>query len=378
MTEPLGLYFHIPFCRSRCRYCGFYSTAAAPGDRFVTALLMEMERYGRDMEGRLVDTVYLGGGTPSLLSESQLARIMGGVFRYFHVADGAEITMEMNPCDMTDAYLYHAGTLGINRLSVGVQAKQDRLLSAIGRLHSADEAERAVRRAFRMGFHNISADLMYELPGQSISDFETSLRWAMHLPITHLSVYSLILEEGTPFFQMDAEGRLPRPSEKESWAMYQAMCRIPRHYGFTRYEISSFARNGFVSRHNCKYWQLAPYIGMGPAACSRMGRKRWKNLPGTRRYERALLMGEPAPGDVEALTEAEEMEEYCFLNLRMAEGIRLSEFQKRYGSALDVWYGEETAELLERGLLKEDGGRLFLTSRGMALGNYVFEKFLRT
>lgn len=377
MTDALGLYIHIPYCRSRCAYCGFYSAAAVPTDNYVEALLREMAQESVRYAMK-VDTVYLGGGTPSALTAAQLARLMDGVRRYFAVERDAEITMEMNPCDMTGEYLAAARDLGVNRLSVGVQSHDDRLLRAIGRRHTAAEAEAAVRRAFRIGFRNISIDLMYELPGQTAEDFARSLRWAMHLPVQHLSIYSLILEEGTQMEQLARRGALPRPTEEESWAMYQAMCRIPPHYGFERYEISSFARRGFRSRHNEKYWRLDPYLGLGPAACSRIGRARWQVLPGTHRYIHALLSGGEAPSEREELTEAEEMEEYCFLHLRMREGILRADFAARYGASIETWYGEELRRLKEEKLLRDEDGRLALTARGAALGNTVFEAFLRS
>lgn len=378
MTEPLGLYFHIPFCQVRCRYCGFYTASAVPDFRFIEAMLAEMKAYSRDFGTRPCDTVYFGGGTPSMLTAMQLEALIDGVRSYFHIEPGAEITMEMNPGDMTEGYLAAVGRAGVNRISVGVQARQDRLLRLIGRRHTAKEAESAVKRAYRLGFHNISIDLMYELPTQTVKDFEDSLLWAMHLPVSHLSIYSLILEDGTPFAQLAERGQLPRPTETDSWAMYQAMCRIPPHYGFERYEISSFARHGKESRHNRKYWRLDPYLGMGPSACSRIGHERWKDLPGTRRYIRALLSGEPVPKEIEHLKEEEEMEEYCFLHLRMTEGIPLSDFQTRYGAPITAWYGKKIDLLIKEGLLEKSTDRLALTKHGMALGNLVFEEFLRT
>lgn len=377
MTDTLGLYLHIPYCRSRCAYCGFYSNAQLPPDAFVEALLAEMKQKSPRFR-QTVDTVYLGGGTPSALTADQLGRLFTGVRAFFRVADDAEITMEMNPCDMTEAYLAAARSFGVNRLSVGVQSRDDRLLRAIGRRHTASEAERAVKRAYRMGFHNISVDLMYELPGQSPRDFERALLWAVHLPVQHLSVYSLILEEGTLLAQRAEQGRLPRPTEEESWAMYQAMCRIPPHYGFERYEISSFARPGFASRHNTKYWRLDEYLGLGPAACSRIGRERWQVLPGTRRYIRELLAGREAPMERTVLSEAEEMEEYCFLHLRQRGGISREDFVRRYGAPVERWYEEALTTLKKENLLAEADGHIFLTYRGAALGNTVFEAFLRS
>ncbi len=376
MTD-LGIYIHIPFCRSRCDYCGFYSIGRKPSDRFVQALAKEIEIKAPTFADRTVDTVYLGGGTPSSLSEAQLAEIFSALCENFSISKDAEITMEMNPCDMNDSYLSSARALGVNRLSVGVQSHDDRLLRAIGRLHTAKEAERAVKRAYRLGFHNISVDLMYELPGQNVSDFEKSIRWALHLPVNHMSIYSLILEEGTRMAQLAEKGRLPRPTEEESWAMYQAMCRLLPHYGMERYEISSFARRGYRSRHNQKYWELSDYLGLGPAACSRIGRERRENLPGVRLYEKELLSGNLPHEEIEKLSEAEEMEEYCFLHLRMKEGIPLADFQNRYGKDIRHWYGEVIDNLLQKKLLRERDNHLFLTYRGAALGNYVFGEFLR-
>lgn len=376
MTD-LGIYIHIPFCRSRCDYCGFYSVGRKPSDRFVLALQKEIERKAPAFANRLCDTVYFGGGTPSSLSASQLGDIFATLRGNFHISKDAEITMEMNPCDMSEAYLRAAKALGVNRLSVGIQSHDDRLLRAIGRLHTAAEARAAVKRAYRLGFHNISVDLMYELPGQSVEDFEKSVRWAMHLPITHMSVYSLILEEGTRMAQLAERGRLPRPTEEESWAMYQAMCRLLPHYGMERYEISSFARKGFRSRHNQKYWELADYIGFGPAACSRIGHERRENLPGVGLYEKELLLGNLPHEEVEKLTEKEEMEEYCFLHLRKKEGIPLEDFRRRYGKELSYWYGDALKMLKARKLISETDGHIALTYKGAALGNFVFEQFLR-
>lgn len=376
MTD-LGLYIHIPFCRSRCSYCGFYSVGRKPDDRFVSALLEEMKSRAPSFQNRLCDTLYLGGGTPSFLSIRQLSAIMKGIRSCFHFSENPEITMEMNPCDMTDSYLSAARELGINRISIGVQSHDDRLLKAIGRLHTASEAEKAIRRAYAAGFHNMSIDLMYELPRQTVEDFRKSLLWAVHLPVNHVSVYSLILEEGTRFTQLAARGLLPRPTEEESWAMYQDMCRILPHYGLERYEISSFARKGFRSRHNRKYWELSDYLGMGPGASSRIGRTRFTVTPGVNLYEKEWLSGGRPPEETEHLSEKDEMEEYCFLHLRMKEGIPLEDFGNRYGQPLSYWYKKQVALLKKQKLLKEDKGHLFLTYHGAALGNYVFEQFLR-
>ena len=342
----------------------------------MEALQKEIEKKSLSFQDRLCDTVYLGGGTPSSLSGKQLADVLQTLRQHFSISTNAEITMEMNPCDMSESYLKNAYALGINRISVGVQSHDDRLLQKIGRLHTAKEAEQAVKRAYRIGFHNISIDLMYELPGQTVSDFEKSIRWAVHLPVNHMSVYSLILEEGTRFSQLAEQGKLPRPTEEESWAMYQAMCRMLPHYGLERYEISSFARKGYRSRHNQKYWELDDYLGLGPAAASRIGHCRMENTPGVRLYEKELLSGHMPLEEREELSIKDEMEEYCFLHLRMKEGIPLADFEKRYGKPIFFWYQEAIHMLKKRGMLKEEAGYLFLTYHGAAMGNFVFEQFI--
>ena len=342
----------------------------------MEALQKEIEKKSLSFQDRLCDTVYLGGGTPSSLSGKQLADVLQTLRQHFSISTNAEITMEMNPCDMSESYLKNAYALGINRISVGVQSHDDRLLQKIGRLHTAKEAEQAVKRAYRIGFHNISIDLMYELPGQTVSDFEKSIRWAVHLPVNHMSIYSLILEEGTRFSQLAEQGKLPRPTEEESWAMYQAMCRMLPHYGLERYEISSFARKGYRSRHNQKYWELSDYIGFGPAAASRIGHVRFENTPGVRLYEKELLSGHMPQEEREELSPTDEMEEYCFLHLRMKEGIPLSDFENRYGKPLTAWYGKAIDMLKKRHMVQEKDGHLFLTYHGAAMGNFVFEQFI--
>ena len=376
MTD-IGLYIHIPYCASRCRYCGFYSTTCMPTEAYIDALLREAAMRKKEIGERMASTVYLGGGTPSRLPVSFLARLLKGIFETFPVSPTAEITMEMNPSDMKEEYLAAVRALGINRLSVGVQSFDDRLLSAIGRRHTAREAKTAVKRAFHAGFRNISIDLMYDLPGQSAKDFEKSLLAAVHLPVSHMSIYSLILEEGTPFYRLAEAGKLPRPTEEESWAMYGAMCRILPHYGFARYEISSFAKKGCESRHNEKYWHLDNYLGLGPAAAGRVGHVRTKNTPDLCAYMKAVLSGNPPSVEVESLTKEEEIEEYCFLHFRMKEGIGKREYAARYGEPIEARYADVIEKLRREGLLAETEERIFMTKRGAALGNIVFEAFLK-
>lgn len=375
-NKNLGLYVHIPFCKSRCNYCGFYSVAQIPNDRFISALIKEIEIKSRSFKERKCDTLYFGGGTPSSLSIKQLKNIVQAIKESFDISEDAEVTMEMNPSDMDDEYIEKTLEMGINRISVGVQNNHDRLLKQIGRNHSAAGAERAVKRAFRKGYRNISIDLMSELPGQSVRSFENTLKWAVHLPIVHMSIYSLIIEPKTRFAQLAEKGILQRPTENESWEMYQDMCRILPHYGFERYEISSFARNKYESRHNRKYWKLDDYLGFGPSACSRIGKKRIENLPGVHFYEKELTINHQVPQEITVLSEKEEMEEFCFLGLRMKKGINKNAFKRRYEKNIHDIYDETIKKLIEKKLLEETEEHIFMTYKGTALGNYVFEQFL--
>lgn len=378
MTEDLGLYLHIPFCKSRCSYCNFYSIGMKADDKFVKAFEKEIELKSCKYKNKICDTIYFGGGTPSTLSSIQVESIMKKLFRHFNISKNAEITMELNPCDMTKEYLASIRKIGINRISVGIQTNYDSLLLKIGRLHTAKQAEKAIYQAKKEGFSNISIDLMYELPMQTSKDFKNTLLWAVHLPVRHMSIYSLIIEEGTRFSQLYKKGLLNKPSEEASWEMYQSMCRILPHYGFERYEISSFAQKGYKSEHNMKYWKLDDYLGLGPAACSRIKHERLENLPGVRLYQKQLLSGENPPEKIYKLSVEEEMEEFCFLQLRMKEGINKEKFVERYNKDIKEIYEDKIEMLKNKKLLKESENHIFLTEKGFAFGNYVFEQFLLT
>lgn len=377
-NNKTGVYIHIPFCQSRCGYCDFYSLTRCEDDLYIEALCKEIELRSKEVRYVNCDTIYFGGGTPSLLSPKSIGKILSCLKKHFCIEKYAEITMEMNPIDMTEEYLLSIYQLGINRISVGVQTRDNHMLSFLGRNHSSASAAQSIKRAYQIGFHNISIDLMYELPGQTCIDFKNSLLWAVHLPITHLSVYSLIIEKGTRFWQLMERGLLQRPTESESWNMYQAMCRILPHYGFHRYEISSFARKNYESKHNLKYWYMDDYIGFGPSACSRLGTQRIEVVPGIRQYITELLKDRQPPMEIISLSESEDMEEYCFLHLRMKEGFDREDFYSRYGSYPETWYKKEIAILKDKNLLIEKDGHIQMTAKGAALGNFVFEKFLRS
>ena len=378
-----GLYAHIPYCVKKCAYCDFVSAPAGKNARaqmadYAAALRAEILREAPPLRARWGDvrTVYLGGGTPTTLPAALLTQILATI----HEAAGTphECTVEANPGTVDEAYLVRLRTAGANRLSLGVQSFDDRLLHAIGRIHTADEARAAVRAARRAGFTNISLDLMYALPTQTLDDLRASVSEALALAPAHISVYGLIVEEGTPFAAAQAAGRLALPDEDAAEEMYDyLMAELPAH-GYRRYEISNFAREGCESRHNVGYWRNVPYLGVGAAAHGYIDDVRWGNEPDTENYIHAIRAGAPVrtPEDAER-TQENAMEEYAFLALRTAEGIDAADFYRTFGIDIDCVYRAVIEHYEAQGLLQRAQGHIALTAAGMKRGNEVFAAFLQ-
>ena len=381
MSKTWGLYAHIPYCVKKCAYCDFISAAngnAAEMEDYAAALRAEILREAPPLRARWgnVRTVYLGGGTPTALPAVLLTQILDTI----HEAAGEplECTVEVNPGTVDEEYLAQLRVAGANRLSLGVQSFDDRLLCAIGRIHTAEEARAAVRAARAAGFDNLSLDLMYALPTQTLADLRQSVNEALALAPEHISVYGLIVEEGTPFAAAEAVGRLALPNEDAAEEMYDyLMAELPAH-GYRRYEISNFARAGYESRHNLGYWQNVPYLGVGAAAHGYIDGVRWGNEMDTRRYIRAIRAGENVrSAEDEERTATNAMEEYAFLALRTAEGIDEADFQRTFGCAIDDIYSAVIAHYIECNLLCRAQGHIALTAAGMKLGNEVFAAFLQ-
>ena len=378
-----GIYAHVPYCVKKCAYCDFVSSAvgtsaSAEMEDYAAALRAEILREAPPLRARWGDvtTVYLGGGTPTALPAALLTQILDTV----HEAAGEplECTVEVNPGTVDEEYLAQLRVAGANRLSLGVQSFDDRLLCAIGRIHTAEEARAAFRAARAAGFDNISLDLMYALPTQTLADLRQSVNEALALAPEHISVYGLIVEEGTPFAAAEAVGRLALPNEDAAEEMYDyLMAELPAH-GYRRYEISNFARAGYESRHNLGYWQNVPYLGVGAAAHGYIDGVRWGNEMDTRRYIRAIRAGENVrSAEDEERTATNAMEEYAFLALRTAEGIDEADFQRTFGCAIDDIYSAVIAHYIECNLLCRAQGHIALTAAGMKLGNEVFAAFLQ-
>lgn len=365
--KPLGIYIHVPFCRSKCNYCDFnsYPNMWEHEDRYFDALIDEIiNRSGSD--GYLADTVYIGGGTPSAVRYQNIARVMAALPRRFSIAENCEITAECNPATIDFDGLKALRQMGINRISIGMQSADDTQLCALGRIHRFSDCVQCVSEARKAGFENISLDLMFGLPEQDAASWKKSLQNALLLRPTHISCYALKIEEGTPFAAMD----LQLADEDESREMYDVAVALLEQNGYMRYEISNFAQQGFESRHNLKYWQLDEYAGFGAGAHSFLNGNRFANERDILRY-----MNGAECSCISETTE-ELMSEFVFLGLRKREGISKAEFSNRFGASIDTVYGKTIQKNLVRGTLVEEEGRLFLPADMFYVSNAILWEFL--
>ena len=382
----LQLYLHFPFCKRKCLYCDFCSSSETPETvkAYCDALKKEIRLMAAKYPEAKVSTVFLGGGTPTLVPPDGMAGVLDTLRDCFDLLPDAEFTAEGNPGTLTDDWLDAAMTRGLNRLSLGVQAAQDPLLKAIGRIHTVREAEDAVRLARKGGIHNLNLDAMFGLPGQKEQDYLSTLRTFRDWGADHISAYSLILEEGTPLYRLVNAGHVVLPDEDETASMYERGIEWLEQAGYRRYEVSNFARPGFECRHNIGYWQGEWYLGLGVAAhsmlptaepdmfCQRRG-----NAADVRAYITALQNGEEAPVDgVDLITPEEAMFETMMLGLRTTFGVDEERFEKLHGVALRKRYGEELDSLVKDGLGEWTDGRFSLTPRGIEIQNEVLMRLM--
>ena len=348
---------------------------------YMEALIREARDRAEVCREYLVTSVFIGGGTPSLVETKQLEELLKTVRESYRLAPDAELTIEVNPGTVDREKLSHFRKAGLNRLSIGLQSADDRELKELGRIHTWEQFLVCFRSARQAGFDNINVDVMSALPGQSLADYRRTLNEVLSLtpPPEHISAYSLILEEGTPLFEMAEAGRIQMPDEDTDRTMYHETKRLLAHAGYERYEISNYAREGCACRHNCGYWRRRDYLGMGLGAASLMNNIRFKNTCHMKRY-----LADPAGcrEDMEILSREEQMEEFMFLGLRLTEGVDPAEFMNLYGCRLEDIYGEVIEKNIREGLLyryqcQQDGGdRLALTDLGLDVSNYVMGQFL--
>ena len=392
--RPVSLYIHIPFCLRKCLYCDFLSGRQTEKvrDRYVQALLCEI-RCQRDCpRGTQADTVFFGGGTPSVLSAEQIRCILDALRESFRIPADAEISLEMNPGTADAAKLRALRETGINRLSIGVQSMHDEELRLLGRIHTREQAEDAYRLARSAGFDNINLDLMSALPGQSFEKWAETLAEAVRWDPEHISAYSLIIEPGTPFAAMQEKGTLPPlPDEETDRRMYHFTREYLGLHGYRRYEISNYAKPGRECLHNSGYWTGHSYLGFGTGAASCIGATRFSNCDDLQTYldrmraireeeAQGAALSADCPGGirtgVQQLTEEEQIEEFMFLGLRMTAGVRTEDFSERFGRKMEELYGDILAGHIGKGVLERTPQGYRLTERGLDVSNYVLADYL--
>lgn len=381
--RELQLYLHIPFCIKKCAYCDFLS---APADypvrlSYIRRLTEEIKTYAPDYRKYRVSSIFFGGGTPSVLEGRHICALMDELYRSFQVAENAEITMECNPGTLTEAKLHAMADSGINRISLGLQSAQNKELARLGRIHTYEQFLQSYDGARKAGFDNINVDLMSALPGQTCASWEQTLRQVLALRPEHISAYSLMIEEGTPFYEryrgdeiLREKGEQPKllPTEEEERRMYELGGQLLAEKGYYRYEISNYAKAGYECRHNIGYWKRKNYLGLGIGASSLIENIRFQNTSELEDY-----LEQPfAHLQVQELDKTEQMEEFMFLGLRMKEGVSRYEFEKQFGLTIESVYGDVLRQLKIQNLLEVREGRIYLTPKGVDVSNRVLAEFL--
>lgn len=382
--KPLSIYIHIPFCVRKCLYCDFLSAPAGEQEQeqYLRALLEEIGREAAAYEQYEVQTVFIGGGTPSLFSENWIEQILKTVYDCFHIAKEPEITMEVNPGTVTRVKLEGYKKAGVNRLSIGLQSAQEEELKLLGRVHTAKDFLVTYDNAIKSGFNNINIDLMSAIPGQSLESYQDTLNQVLSLKPapTHISAYSLIIEEGTPFYEQKAQLQLP--DEETDRILYKITNDILGRNGYHRYEISNYAKEGYECRHNKVYWLRGDYIGFGIGAASLVQNVRWSNIGDVEAYSKRQNEPLNIKEQVDTLSLEEQMEEYMFLGLRLIEGISEENFYQTFGRKLREVYPGIVERLEKQGLLicrkEKEGetGRIALSEFGLDVSNIVMAEFL--
>lgn len=378
MKKDLGLYIHIPFCVKKCGYCDFLSESAGEEvrEQYVRALLSEIESYKDFAKGYRVSTIFIGGGTPSILLPRQMECILQKVYEIFEMEKRPEITIEVNPGTVDEEKLQCYKENGINRLSIGLQSVNDEKLRLLGRIHTYQQFVDSYELARKNGFDNISVDLISSIPGQTLQEWKTELETAVAKNPEHISVYQLIIEEGTPFYEKYAEHPELLPDEETSREIYLWTGKFLKETGYEQYEISNYAKQGKESRHNLKYWERGDYLGLGLGAASMVHNIRMSNTKDMNIYLQRCMQPKNMREDVQFLEEPRQMEEFMFLGLRKTRGVSKKEFRRIFGRDMDMVYEKALHKCLENGMLLEHKDRIFLSEEGTLLSNMVLSEFL--
>lgn len=372
--DEAALYIHIPFCAKKCMYCDFPSFCCKDSLMidYAVALASEIEAGTRDKK---IKTIFIGGGTPTYLS-LEAWEIIGESIGRVNKEKDLEFTVECNPGTITEDKLSLLKKIGVNRLSIGLQAWQNSLLKDIGRIHTIEEFMTGYNMARSMGFNNINIDLMFGLPNQNLEQWLVTLGEVIKISPEHISCYSLIIEEGTAFYNLYEKGKLSLPDEETERRMYEEALSLLKNNGYNQYEISNFCKSGKECRHNIVYWRMMDYIGCGAAAHSYIKGKRYRNEEDIQKYiEKVQTNSSPA---VEVICNSmnEEMEEFMFMGLRMIDGISIDEFKRRFNKNIDEIYGDIIQKHISSGLLRNYNNRIFLTGKGIELSNIVMSDFI--
>lgn len=379
----MGVYVHIPFCARKCHYCDFHSIVVGeadfPGlvDSYLVSLRREALYYRKLWANGPLDSLFFGGGTPTLIPPEKLAQLIAFLLAELPFTSDPEVTIEANPQSVTPQGAEFLAGAGVNRVSLGAQAFQNELLTAIGRLHRAEDIGASVRSLRSAGIREINLDLMFGLPGQDLAHWRATLEAALALEPTHLSCYALILEPGTPLASWHEQGLVELPGEDEQADMYQLAREVLQGAGYEHYEISNFCLPGHRCRHNLLYWHNLPFIGLGSGATGYLGGCRYQNAPDVEGYIRSWAEGKPPYLTWEEVGRDQEMDETMMVGMRLLEGVSEAEFRRRFQVSLREVYGEAVEQLLQQGLAEEKDGRLRVTELGLFLENRVSAAFLR-
>ncbi|MDD3631386.1 MAG: radical SAM family heme chaperone HemW [Atribacterota bacterium] len=379
INKKIGLYIHIPFCLSKCPYCDFFSIVSHDDElkeRYVSALINEIEIYGRKIKDMELISIYVGGGTPTVLEGEQLKEILSSCFYNFSVAEKAEITIEVNPGTIDGDKIKTIFRAGVNRISIGGQSFNDRVLKKIGRIHSKEDIMKTYQLARYAGFNNINVDLMFGLPGLSKREFEKTLKELMMLRPEHISLYALTIEQGTPFYEFIESGKARLPSDDFCSKLFVSAIDLFSGNGYEHYEISNFALTGKRCIHNELYWKNESYLGIGAGATSYLDNKRYQNYRDLNQYINLLESGILPIRYQEILPLKERMAETIILKLRMMEGLNKDDFRKKFKVPVEKVFYTPLQTLQEQGLLADNGSNYLLTKKGILLANNVFTEFL--
>lgn len=374
----LGLYIHIPFCVSKCNYCDFNSFKLNKElkHRYIKDLKKEMLLYKDEFIEKEITSVFLGGGTPSILESEEISEIFFHIKSNFNIRKDAEITIECNPGTLSKEKLITMKDLGINRLSIGLQATQDNHLKYIGRIHTYEEFVKNYKEALDIGFKNINIDLMYALPNQNFDEWKESLEKIVKLNPSHISAYSLILEEGTKLYDMHEKNEFEMIDEDTDIKMYNYTINYLKEHGYNQYEISNYAKSGFECNHNILYWKCNHYIGLGPGASGYINNYRYNNLESLNDYHEKLLNNEKPIDFIDELSVEDKIQEKIFMGLRMNEGIKFDEFKDKFDLDFKARFKDVLKRLKENKLIIEDEFGIKFTQEGREISNSIFIEFM--